>query len=265
MTYPQPNADSAVVNGADFFRLNTELTSPGDIYESPQGGYAVILGPESDVSKVNVAYLDEQTETQVNQFSVGPARAMTGLVPARNDATYEPTNRPGRLLFWADDLYNPSFTPPGYDDNRDRLSWVAPRLDVIQYFAPPPGVTPARTDKTWLLQSIPSLPTAAASFYYLFPFYGRRLGAMFITNTGANALEFALSGINFTISPATAGTNQITPIRAIGALAAAAHENIRVTPSGNGTFDYLMIQVKRAVDNNPAIATIKLLVSDTLG
>ncbi|HET9061829.1 MAG TPA: hypothetical protein VFO62_00940, partial [Candidatus Binatia bacterium] len=237
MTYPQPSADSYVVNGADFFRLNTLLSSPGDIYESPQGGYAFALGPESDISKVNVAYLDEQTATQVNQFSVGPARALTGLVPARNDATYEPTSRPGKLLFWADDLYNPSFTPPGYDDELDILQWVAPRLDIIQYFAPPPGVTPARTDKTWLLQNIQTVPNEDASTYFLFPYYGRRLGNVIITNVGADPFNFGVFGINFSISPAVGGTNQITPIRALAPIAAAAHENTSITAAADGTFD----------------------------
>ena len=70
MSYPQPNADQYAINGYQYFRLNTLLSSPGDIYESAQSALAIALGPESDISRVAVAYYDDQVPTTFTNQTV---------------------------------------------------------------------------------------------------------------------------------------------------------------------------------------------------
>jgi len=60
MSYPPPNPDQYALNGYKFFRLNTPLISDGDMYESQQGANGFAIGPDSDISKVNIGYFDEQ-------------------------------------------------------------------------------------------------------------------------------------------------------------------------------------------------------------
>ena len=75
MSYPQPSADQYAIKGYQFFRLNTLLTSPGDIYQSQQSGHAFAIGPESDISNVNVAYFDDQVPNFMAQTVISPQRA----------------------------------------------------------------------------------------------------------------------------------------------------------------------------------------------
>src|SRR5690348_7452464 len=100
--FVQPNSDQSCLKGYDFFRLNTLLSCPGDIYESKQSGRAFMLGPESDIANVGVTYFDDQkTPTFVSQFVLTPQRPWSGRIDARNEVGYMPANRPGRLLFYA--------------------------------------------------------------------------------------------------------------------------------------------------------------------
>src|SRR3981189_3558041 len=131
MSYPQPNADTYAVNSYGFFRLNTLLSSPGDIYRSPQGGHLFCLGPESDVANVNIAYFDDQVPTFLQTTQISPGRSFTGFMAARNEATYSPSRRFGRIFCWSNDIYDPSFLPRSFSANTDHIQFIAPQLDVI--------------------------------------------------------------------------------------------------------------------------------------
>src|SRR5688572_10301119 len=116
MTYPPPNPDLYAVSGQGFFRLNTALLSDGDIYESQQGSHGFAIGPESDISKVNIAYWDETQPRLMNQISISPTRPFPGKFVAVNDeAEYAPSGRPARLLIWPEELYNADFRPSDFD------------------------------------------------------------------------------------------------------------------------------------------------------
>jgi len=262
MTYPQPNADAYATGGYGFFRLSTRLSSPGDIYESPQGAHAFAIGPDSDISKVDIAYFDDQVPMFLNQLSVGPGRSFAGSVAARNDASYAPVNRPGRTLMWSDDLFNSQFRPPGFDANDDTYNIIVPQLDVIQYFSDLPGVVPARNDKSYLIQNV-SAALGGHPTYFMIPYYGRRYGMIGITNRAADPLNWGIFGVNFAISPAGAGAlDQITPIRALGPLASTVNEVTKVSPLVHGVFDYLLLQIERIGDKPTFPAPIKVVVSD---
>lgn len=274
MSYPQPNADAYALNGYRFFRLNTELVSPGDIYESAQGAQAFALGPDSDVDRVNVAYFDDQLgPTFVNGMTVGSARSFVGQVAARNEVQYMPAGRPGRVLIWPANLYDPTFKPPGCGTGPivfDTLQIIPPQLDVIQYFSPPGSLQPERSDKTYLFQTLeaPIQPNAQGNL--MVPYYGRRYAMLEATNrtdlSVPTSINLAIYGVNFTFSvasPASQQTHQVTTLRALAPVAPGAQVIKIVTADTDGLFDYLLVQTERTVaaeagDPFPA----KIVVSD---
>jgi hypothetical protein len=163
VSYPQPNFDQYALNGYKFARLNTPLISDGDIYESQQGAQGFAIGPDSDISKVNVAYFDDQVPRFLNQVAITPERAFPGFFAARNEVNYVPSNRPGRILIWSDEFYNNTWQPfPGIDTG-GRIDFEVPVLDVIQYFAPAAqSMNQGRNDKEYWYDFL-NPPFAAAS------------------------------------------------------------------------------------------------------
>lgn len=196
MTFPQVQPDQLAVNGSQFFRINTLLSSPGDMYESTQGGLAFVLGPDSDVDRVNVAYFDPNVAgTLLNKFTVDSRRPFVGRISAQLDQTYQPSGRPGKILIWPDDLFNPSYVPgatTGFTAG-DNLITIAPRLDVIQYFDNPPTLESCRADKEYNLQTYVSSPVKPT--WIVIPTYGRRYGSVAITNNGHSGAGFTFQVI----------------------------------------------------------------------
>jgi hypothetical protein len=236
VSYPQPNADQYSISGAQYFRLNTLISSPGDIYESAQGGLAFALGPESDISRVNVAYFDDQAgATLMNQTQIDCHRSWVGRIDARNDAAYQQSGRPGRILMWSDDLYDPIFVPTG--SAGQTVIRIAPRLDVIEYFREEPSLVTRRTDKQYYFQSyaLSGQPT-----WIVIPSYGRKYGFVEITNRDPLiALGFKVIGVNYGIGSAF---HQETTIYS-GVLAVGAQKivNNLFGSSGTGMFDSIVV------------------------
>jgi hypothetical protein len=217
MSYPQPNSNRYAINGYQFFRLNTLLSSPGDIYESEQSGLALCLGPESDVSKVACAYYDDQVPTFINSTIVDPNRSFVGRLDARNDSRYQPSNRPGRILFWSADLYDPSYVPSaslGFTLT-DAVQRIAPRLDVLQYFQAPASLVTRRADKEYRFEDY---TLANGSTWIIFPSYGRKYCSVVCTNNntktdGSEDFIFRVIGLNYAAPKASgAPTTQETVI-----------------------------------------------------
>jgi hypothetical protein len=149
VSYPQPNFDQYALNGYKFARLNTPLISDGDIYESQQGAQGFAIGPDSDISKVNIAYFDDQVQRFMNQVAITPERAFPGFFAARNEVNYVPSNRPGRILIWSDEIYNNTWNP-NFIDISGQVDFEVPVLDVIQYFAPAAqAMNQGRNDKEY--------------------------------------------------------------------------------------------------------------------
>lgn len=178
MSYPPPNPDQYALNGYKFFRLNTPLTSDGDMYESQQGAQGFAIGPDSDISKVNIGYFDEQVPRFLNQVAITPERAFPGFIAARNEVNYVPANRPGRILIWSDELYNPTWSP-SFIEIGGRIDFEVPVMDVVQYFAPAAqSMNQGRNDKEYWYDFLnaPAVPTddARNTWVLVIPFYGRR-------------------------------------------------------------------------------------------
>lgn len=183
MSYPQPDADQAVVKGQQYFRLNTLLASPGDIYESSQGANAMAIGPDSDISEVLVTYPDPTQPTGLNQFVVSSARSFTGLVPVNNNGqVYLPANRPGKIYMSPNNLWNPDILPTS---GTQAVILETPRLDVIEYFRPQQSLVSTRRDKTYTYQSVVVPSGVGSTARICVPFYGRKYASVvFEHNSG---------------------------------------------------------------------------------
>lgn len=266
MSYPQPNADQYALNGYKFFRLNTPLTSDGDMYESQQGAQGFAIGPDSDISKVNIGYFDEQVPRFLNQVAITPERAFPGFIAARNEANYVPSGRPGRILIWSDELYNPTWDPQPIDVAA-RIDFEVPVMDVVQYFAPAAqAMNQGRNDKEYWYDFIAAPPAGigvANSWTVVLPWYGRRYFNLTWQNNQAVSVRLLITGLHY--KPGTANTAAIQTILVNVVVPAFTQSDVRVIlASLAGTFDALAItfaseggQISRTIQS-----TIRIRTSD---
>lgn len=252
--YFQPNSDAYEVNGYKFFRLNTFLSSPGDIFESKQSGHAFAIGPESDVALVRMAYFDDQVATTfMNQTQIGSGRAWNGRIDARNELRYAPSNRPGRILFWCDDLYDPNYLPVGYGVG-DQLVQIPPRLDVIEFFEPT-DIVPARNDRVFSFQE---LPIPVADCFVVLPYWGRKYASCRFTNLTPGNATITILGVNYYQNDT--GTGLETQLDT-GVVATTASRSFVLKAGTHGMFDALVVKISAVTPGNPTPLTI--ITSDT--
>jgi hypothetical protein len=204
-----------------------------------------------------MAYFDSQVPTFVGATKISPTRSFVGEVLARNDATYAPAQRPARILYWADDIYDPSFRPRAFGAN-DTIEFVAPRLDVIQYFSPLSSVVPQRSDKSFVFQDFPGGP---ATNYLVVPYYGRKYCYVNLTNRNTvSANTFGIIGVNYAITQDN-GPNpyhQETVLRAPAAVAPNGGAVTRIIKAGtDGVFDALVFSL-----TNDGPAPLRIVMSD---
>lgn len=257
MSYPQPSSNDYAIKGVQFFRLLTELASPGDIYESEQSSHALALGPDSDVANVNVAYFDAQVDTFVTLTQIGPPRSFTGRIDARNSDTYAPTQRPGRILIWPSDLYDPTFLPTNFEVGQDSLTFVTPVLDVIQYFKPQSSLVPGRNDKTFRFTEIEL--TDLRNAFIIVPFWGRKYASCRILNNSASDLAWAVTGITYFTNPDNKAIE--TEIERVDSIAINVQHTTLVRAAQHGVFDALMLEVN--LNEGVGSTPIEVVMSDT--
>lgn len=269
MSYPQPDPNKYAIGGQKFWRLNTPLLSDGDIYESEQGAAGFAIGPDSDISKVNIAYFDDQVSGFQNQVSISPQRPFPGTMYARNDSTYVPSNRPGRFLIWPAEFFRADERPEGFQPNTHRFDIVTPRLDVIEYFSPL-GLNAGRNDKEYRYQFIPFGPSVEGdvvnTWWLQIPFYGRRYASIEFFNAnigGATGVSISVHAVTFaTLTGVTSQRQIVAPV----AVASGVEQNTPVRSSTMGMFDMLLIKL---VDSVPAgtfqvdQSLLSIRVSDT--
>lgn len=257
MSYPQPSSNDYVIRGVQYFRLLTALATPGDIYESEVSCHALAIGPESDVANVNIAYFDDQIPTFMNRTQVGPPRSFTGRVDARNTDTYAPSGRPGRILFWPTDLYDPTFLPQNFVPDEDTLTFIAPVLDVIQYFKPQASLVPLRTDKTFRFTEIEQ-PENRTAFIVL-PCWGRKFGSCRVLNSSSAALSWGVTGITYFANP----NNQAieTEIDRVDALGIGDQHTTLFRAATHGLFDALMFDLN--LNEGTGLTPFEVVLSDT--
>lgn len=270
MSYPQPSADVAVTNQLTFFRLNTKLISPGDIYESPQGALAFAIGPDSDISKVVAVYYDPTfTPTPMNSMRIGPNRSFTSLIAARNEVPYTPVinptdkqnQRPGKILIYTDDLYDPSWRPQNASAN-DTVTFIDPLLDVVLFFQNPGSVPSDRVDKTFYFPSLSIQLAPPDDTYIVVPYYGRKYAHVSAISEPGTPTTFGVLGINYQPGDSLAGgaIAMETELLADAVISEVDATNLIVTAGNQGMFDALVLHVAGATDGSPSV---RIVMSDT--
>lgn len=271
MSYPQPNSNQFATNGGGFFRLNTPLVSDGDIYESEQGAHGFAIGPDSDISRVTIAYFDPQQPQRQSLITVSPGRPFPGFVQAANsEGLYVPSNRPGRILMWPTDIFNAQFQPEQGGIGTGRVDIEAPVLDIIEYFSPGPA-TPGRIDKTYYMEIIPWQD--GEGWYWVIPFYGRKyasVGFSYPLATG-QVVSLKLVGVTYMLTD-DGGNAAIETILQDTVAVTAGYGNAtgqgfrrEILASTDGMFDALYVKLTHSVAGayNPGRAPLAITVSDS--
>lgn len=283
MTYPQPSANQYAVDGAGFFRLNTRLVSPGDIYESEQSGLAFALGPQSDISDVQIAYFDDQARPSfMNQTSVSADRSFVGRLEARNESKYAPSGRQGRILFWSNDLFDPAIVINPAIIATDPPTIIQPQLDLIQYFNNPPSLVPQRADKEFNFQQIQT-DIAQQRPTIVVPYYGRKYCMIDVSNASGDIFGLYVIGINYVLTDDAGPSLQhqqtllfFSDIAGIGALnrivTLGPMQSLLVTNPGGGAADIVTVNqggmfdaIAFVLDFNgqaPAPTPLRIVMSD---
>lgn len=256
----QPETNQYALGGYSFLRLLQLLSNSGNIYESEQGAWAFGLGPLSDFSRVNVAYLDDQApESKQSILTLSPDRSFVSFLTAFNESKgYQPSGVPGRFLIWPAERFDDEFLPSTFNPANDRIVFENPYLDVIQYFQPPGGdVSGIRADKEFYYAT---LPGAADDCYVLLPYYGRRYASIVIQNKSAVTVATTIFGVDFQISETA--PPELTLIPAFNTLTTAASQQILLAET-HGLHDYLILQFDPAGGGGGADIALKVVLSDT--
>jgi hypothetical protein len=200
MTFPQTSAETAIQNGQQYWRLFTELESSGDIFEAPVSARAVVIGPDSDISRVDLTYYDAQSANLTNQMIISIDKPLVGRVDALFSTPYQSGDRARVLLSTADLLPPTNYLPQGFNVGNDILEVVQPRIDLYYYTNEQPTFIPPRSDRFHLFEQLPFVGTFDEDIWYVIPFYGRRFAECTFKSLGvvsAPALGIEVFGANF--------------------------------------------------------------------
>ncbi len=257
MSYPQSLASQEVLEGQQFYRLLTTLSSAGDVYELDVSATGFVIGPQSDISRVKVTYWDPQVPGSAQSFLVSVDDPFLGRVDAFGTQVFPISNSPARVLISPDDFF--TFWQPVVLA-QDIVARVNPRLDLISYFAPPTATPAKRAD---FIQKGRLTIAAGGSGVttLLYPYFRRKYASIEITNFAAAAFTLDISGIVFTpdgTAPYAAVDSakvQRTAILTGGAIAVApTNVAFEVNASTNGLHDYLMLQFRGAPIDGAVVA-----------
>jgi hypothetical protein len=246
VTYPQPTGADSVSKFQDFYRLNTQIASPGDIFELDVTASAVLIGPDSDFAQVRLTMWNATGPvTRSTKAIVTPDRSFNA--PVQPQSTIYPSSgqKKGRTLFSPHDLFNPYYRPLGYDDVHDRIRFFQPRIDLMAYYAPQPSLVAQRSDKRWTMQYYKQPAAAGDDSWVMVPYYGRKYGSIFFKNLTGHDVTLEVRGVNFTMQKGivTPGLSAIeTALSASAVLAANAVRSVVIDASVNGMFDFLAIK-----------------------
>lgn len=240
MSYPQPDSNQPVLDDtSNFWRLNTQLTSPGDVYESEQGALAFAIGPDSDIANIEVMYFDNGQSTRLNTLTISPDRSFVGLIGAQLTQQYPVSLRPGRILIASADLYNPLWRPDGFSGVTDGFRAIVPGLDFIQYFASVPSLIPQRSDKQYEFEEINFGGAGTGTGWIVIPAYGRKYGSFKWKNGYTTDLTITMMGVTLGISDTPGGVNSNieTPLVTTQTLVSGDTFEFVYRASVNGSFD----------------------------
>jgi hypothetical protein len=259
MSYPQASASGEVLQGSEFFRLFTRLTSAGDIYEMDVSAKAFVIGPQSDISRVRVTSWDPELPGSVQSFIVSVDDPFLGRVDNFGSQKYPTANTPARILISPEDFF--AFWQPS-TLAQDIVARVNPTIDLLAYLAPP-AATPARRSDFVQKGRLEIAAGGNNVTTLIYPYFRRKYASVQFTNfPGLAGYTVDVTGITYTpdgVTPAAvdAAKVQLTPIVVAGAVPAVAGATVsfEVRASLFGLFDALMVEFHglpiNAVANTP--------------
>jgi hypothetical protein len=229
----------AVLRGQEFYRLKQAVQSPGDIYELDLSSRSIYIGPDSDISEVQVQYYDPAAlPTQIQNATF----AVNGPFVARLDSllatTVPTTGQPGRLLISPVDLVDNAYTPPTPVANKQFN--IPAMIDVIVALKSLSSIPGVRADRTfrypntpWYTGNVTAGPAGNnGSTNLIIPIYGRRMVSVQVS---AGAV-----GVVVTMSLVTLVTGGMAPQpRQLGQI---------ITPTSSTTSKFTRAAVYRASD-----------------
>jgi hypothetical protein len=253
MSFPQTTPVNSVRGGEEYWRLLTPLSSSGDIYEAEVSARAIVVGPDSDISKIDVTYYDVQNPNLANTASVSTDKPFIGRLDAFASENYQSGDR-ARVLISTSDLLPPAGFRPQGAGVADPLSIIQPNIDLLFYLNEEPTFIAPRTNTTYRTEQNP-VDVLAPPNWVMFPFYGRRYANI----TMKNVLDFVtpttvvvnVYGINFSNIISDPGlqdnghqqellaTTTIVPFGVSGVT-----QSIQIT---NRAFDYLALSYDPSV------------------
>jgi hypothetical protein len=248
VSYPQPFASQEVIEGQEFFRINTLLESSGDLYEIDTSAKAFVIGPESDIARARVTYYDPSVPSRSSSFVVSVGDPFFGRIDALASQSYPVAGTPARIIVSLEDLYEPRWVPSLAAVGVVR---VRPKLDLLAYLSTPSNLPTKRADFT--TRGRLTIAVGETGTFILCPYYGRKYASVIITNfTGAGGYAASIDGVNFTTdatSPFFGALNHVQetpiPLPAAGAIPApfGGTASFEVKASLHGLFDYLVVGI----------------------
>lgn len=271
MAFPQIPASTSLLKGLPFFRIKELLASPGDLFESDESALAIGLGPESDIARVKAVYYDKtQPATNMSSLLISPDRPFASLLESNNNAPFGPTInpgdlenlRPGKILLYPDDIYDPSWAPRGVAED-DQVRFFQPVLDVVLYMQPPIALPSKRVDRVYTFPqgTLPNI--APENAYYVIPSYGRKYIHISAQGQLSEATTLGVMGINYqlaTNAPGQPSDAFETTLFASAAISDVTATNIIVTAGNQGMFDAIVIVLPGTTIGEP---TVRIVLSDT--
>lgn len=263
--FAQPNSESPQIAGSQIYRI-TQTSTPGggDIWESKVGAFAFCVGPLSDYATYQLVYRDLQNpDTGLAIATFSQLRPFVGELVTRNDpeGIYPLSNRPGRLLVSALDIFNLS-PPPAFTIN-DVQWFEQPVVDILQYLRAPSAEIPtSRPDKHLRYQNIQAPTVLGGIFYLQIPAYGRRYASVLVANRSGQSVDADLTGMTFTYK--TDDTSPIfVPIGSGVTIANGNTDKLVWDSRADGMFDYLMIALAPALVATNDIS-LDIILSDVI-
>lgn len=185
MTLPnQPSSALDVMGSDEFYRIHQAVSSAGDIFEIDSSTHAIYLGPESDVSEVQLVYFDSQAGTRkMNTASISAGGPFVNRVDSLLDQEYPSIGQQARILAYPEDIIEPAYVRPNPTQPINRQFNVIPYIDLICALKAVPAIPTVRPDRTFRYKVPVDKSNGIGSggtTDLVIPMYGRRFASIYI-------------------------------------------------------------------------------------
>jgi len=251
----QTSATQEVLNSKDFWRLRQKLESSGDIFEIDNSIIALYVGPDSDISELEVTYYDEQIQGQLQQAVISPGAPFVGRLDALLATTAQATGQPARILVTARDIVDQSYLRPTALQPASIVR-IPTFIDLVGVFGNLITVPQLRSDRSFRSPLIPFLGTGfVGSTDIVFPVYNRRLVTVTVDVPPFTDLFASIDCVTLTPGannhPVNIGTMTF-PSLSVGAT-----QTLAIKASAVGVYDLLIVNLSSAVAAGSASVTIR--------